>query len=84
MVKYHIPLSKVITLLISNKKDFNHSFKSRSSDIVLLKLGNLHQNAKCYEARSSRISEHKTQRLPLGRAPGALILASEASRFLTI
>ena len=38
-------LSKLITLLISNKKEFNHFFKSRSFDIVLLKLGNLHQNA---------------------------------------
>ena len=34
-------LSKLITLLISNKKEFNHFFKSRSSDIVLIKLGNL-------------------------------------------
>ena len=32
---------------------FNHFFKSRSSDIVLLKLGNLHQNAKRYEARNT-------------------------------
>ena len=31
-------LSKLITLLISNKKEFNHFFKGRSSDIVLLKL----------------------------------------------
>ena len=30
-------LSKLITLLISNKKAWNHLFKSRSSDIVLLK-----------------------------------------------
>ena len=30
-------LSKLITLLISNKKKFYHFFKSRSSDIVLLK-----------------------------------------------
>ena len=37
-------LSKLITLLISNKKEFNHFFKSRSFDIVLLKLGN--SNAK--------------------------------------
>ena len=44
-------LSKLITLLISNKKEFNHFFKSRNSDIVLLKLGNLHQNAKRYEAK---------------------------------
>ena len=43
-------LSKLITLLISNKKEFNRFFKSRSSDIVLLKLGNLHQNVKRYEA----------------------------------
>ena len=34
-------LSKLITLLISNKKEFKHFFKSRSSD----------QNAKRYEAR---------------------------------
>ena len=39
-------LSKLITLLISNKKEFNHFFKSTSSDIVLLKLSNLHQRAK--------------------------------------
>ena len=44
-VKGDRALSKLITLLISNKKEFNHFFKSRSSDIVLLKLGNLHQNA---------------------------------------
>ena len=46
-------LSKLIILLISNKKEFNHFFKSKSSDIVLLKVGNLHQNAKRYEARST-------------------------------
>ena len=46
-------LSKLITLLISNKKEFHHFFKSRSSDIVLLKLGNLHQNVKCYETRNT-------------------------------
>ena len=46
-------LSKLITFLISNKKEFNHFFKSRSSDIFLLKLGNLHQNAKRYEARNT-------------------------------
>ena len=28
-------LSKLITVLIANKKEFNHFFKSRSSDIVL-------------------------------------------------
>ena len=62
-------LSKLITLLILNKKEFNHFFKSRSSDIVLLKLGNLHQNAKRYEvrntdreARSPNISEREAQR----------------------
>ena len=32
-------LSKLIILLFSNKKEFNYFFKSRSSDIVLLKLG---------------------------------------------
>ena len=46
-------LSKLITLLISNKKEFNNFFKSRNSDIVLLKLGNLHQNVKGYEARNT-------------------------------
>ena len=30
-------LNKLITLLILNKKEFNHFFKTRSSDIVLLK-----------------------------------------------
>ena len=39
-------LSKLITVLISNKKEFNHFFKSRRSDVVLLKLDNLHKNAK--------------------------------------
>ena len=61
-------LSKLITLLISNKKEFKHFFKSRSSNIVLLKLGNLHQNAKRYEARnierearSSHMSEREAR-----------------------
>ena len=45
-----VMLSKLIILLISNKKQFNHFIQSRSSDIVLLKLGNLHQNAKLYNA----------------------------------
>ena len=58
-------LSKLITLLISNKKEFNHFFKSRSSDIVLLKLGNLYQNAKRYKARNT---EREALRA-LGRAP---------------
>ena len=43
-------LSKLITLLILNNREFNHFFKSTSSDFFLLKLGNLHQNAKRYEA----------------------------------
>ena len=64
-------LSKLITLLISNKKEFNDFFKSRSSDIVLLKAGNLHQNPKCYGARSATTIR--------SRARGAPILASEAS-----
>ena len=46
-------LRKLITLLILNKKEINHFFKSRSSDIVLVKLGNLHQNAKRYEGRAT-------------------------------
>ena len=61
--------------LISNNEEFKHFFKSRSSDIVLLILGNLNQNAKCYkarnterEARSSQMSEREARR-PLGRAP---------------
>ena len=52
-LKVDIALSKLITLLISNKKEFNHFFKSRSFDIVLLKLGNFNQNAKRYEARNN-------------------------------
>ena len=51
-------LSKLITLLISNKKEFNNFFKSRSFDIVLLKLGNLHQNIKRYEARNTEREAH--------------------------
>ena len=46
-------LSKLITLLISNKKEFNHFFKSRSYDMFLPKLSNLHQNAKRYIARNT-------------------------------
>ena len=56
---------RAITLLISNKKEFNHFFKSRSSDIVLLKVVNFHQNAKRYEARNTE----REARRPLGRAP---------------
>ena len=55
-------LSKLITLLISNKKEFNHFFSrsriSRSSGIVLLKLDNLHQNAKRYEAHNTECEVH--------------------------
>ena len=57
-LKDHRALSKLITLLISNKKEFNHFFKSKSSDIVLLKLGNLHQNAERYEARNTERKVH--------------------------
>ena len=64
-LKGHRALSKLITVLISNKKEFNHFFKSTSSDIALLKLGNLHQNAKRYEARNTE----RVARRPLGRAP---------------
>ena len=54
--------------------------KSRSSDIVLLIVGNLHQNAKRYEARNTeRVARSATT--VRSRAVGALILASEASRF---
>ena len=54
-------LSKLITLLISNEKEFNHFFKSRSSDIVLLKVGNLHQNVKRYVKRAMRMCERSEQ-----------------------
>ena len=64
-------LSKLITLLISNKKEFNHFFKSRRK----VELGNINQNAKRYEtrnsereARSSHMSEREARR-PSGRAP---------------
>ena len=58
-------------------KEFNHFFKSRSSDIVLLKVGNLHQNAKRYERRNTeRVARSATT--IWSRALGALILASEA------
>ena len=60
-------LSKLITPLFPNKKEFNHFFKNRSYDIVLLKLGNLHQNAKRYEARNNECEARR----PLGRAPWA-------------
>ena len=70
-------LSKLITLLISNKKEFNHFFKSRSSDIVLLKLGNLNQNTKRYEARNTERdarSSHMSER----EARGSHMLEREA------
>ena len=54
-------LSKLIALLISNKKEFNYFFKSRSSDIALLKLGNLHQNAKRYVKHVTRMCERSEQ-----------------------
>ena len=73
-------LSKLITLLISNKIEFNHFFKSKSSDIVLLKVGNLHRNAE-REARSSHMSEREARR-PLGSAPQArsFLRAKRAAR----
>ena len=40
-------LSKLITLLILDKKEFNHFFKNRSSDIVLLKLSKLFFLSSC-------------------------------------
>ena len=46
------------SLLISNKKEFNNFFKSRSFDIVLLRLVNLHQNTKRYEARNAEHEVH--------------------------
>ena len=60
-------LSKLITLLILNKKEINHFLKSRSSDIVLLKLGHLYQNAKRYEACNTE----REARRSLGRASQA-------------
>ena len=46
-------LSKLITLLISNKKEFNHFFKSRSFVIFLLKLVNFPPYAMRREARNT-------------------------------
>ena len=68
-------LSKLITFLISNKKEFNHFFKSRSSNIVLLKLGNLHQNAKRYEARNTE-REAREENLRAKRADFSLIIST--------
>ena len=51
--------NKIVCFKKIYKSYFDHSligiicFKSRSSDIVLLKLGNLHENAKRYEARNT-------------------------------
>ena len=74
-------LSKLINLLILNKKEINHFFKSRSSDIVLLKLGKLHQNAKRYEARNTEraVQIYRSAKRDdhyRSRALGELILAS--------
>ena len=63
-------LRKLITLLILNKKEFNHFFKSRNSDIVLLKLGNLNQNAKRYDARNTEREARRPSR-PFLRAKRA-------------
>ena len=59
----------------------HHFFKSRSSDIVLLKLENLHQNPKCYEARNTERDtyiEAWSATITRSRALDALIIASEA------
>ena len=68
-------LSNLMTLLISNKTEFNYFFKTGSSDIVLLKVGNVHQNPKRYvarnterEARILNMSEREARRLS-SRAP---------------
>ena len=45
-----LDLCKILSTRFSSNL---HFFKSRSSDIVLLKQGNLHQNAKRYEARNT-------------------------------
>ena len=50
--------ARSLSKLISNKKEFNHFFKSRSSDIVLLKLGNLLQNVKRDAARNTERDDH--------------------------
>ena len=50
-------LCKLITLLISNKKEFNNFFKTRSSDIVLLKLGTL---ILASEARDENVQAKQT------------------------
>ena len=71
-------LSKLITLWISNKKEFNNFFKSRSSDIVLLKLGNLHQNVKRYVCVWSAQHWARSATTIRSRALGAPFLAREA------
>ena len=52
-LKVRRALGKSSTLLISNKKEFKYIFKSGSSDIVLIKLGNLQQYAMHDEARNT-------------------------------
>ena len=61
-------LSKLITILISTKKEFKDVFKNRSSDIVLLKLGNLNQNANHYEARNTERDVHTNRSYKFLRA----------------
>ena len=46
-------LGKLITLLISNRKEFNHFFKSGNFVIFLLKLANFPLYAKRHEARKT-------------------------------
>ena len=76
-------LSKLITLLISNKKEFNHFFKSRSFDIVLLKVGAKFIYVGARSATITYIGARSATSIR-SRAQGALILASEASRFFLI
>ena len=77
-------IAPIITLLISNKKEFNHFFKSRSSDIVLLKVGNLHQNAKRYEGRNTKRearSSHMSERPRHAHSCERSELRAKRSRF---
>ena len=62
---FQVKLCDIVRFKTICKFYFDHLFKSKSSDIVLLKLGNLHQNAKRYEARNTE----REARRPLGRAP---------------
>ena len=70
-------LSKLITLLISNKIEFNHFFKSRSSDIVLLNLSNLHKNAKRFEVRNTE-REARSSQMPEREARDEKVRAKRA------